>query len=186
MEPVSIEEGASHSRDATKYSVCAAVTTAVILILSAIGAALCGGIVYIPLKMLYPPSAYQIIAFIESGVYLITALLGFASMTKLRCMILAYMISCVLCICVSLAGLGRYCYDIFVFSQLGLFGDCGGGCLFVTVPICVLAVISLIGFVTSLVGSIYCCKGVCSPSDKKTSSNMTGMDRVRIPRPQTS
>ncbi|XP_041466026.1 uncharacterized protein LOC121416600 [Lytechinus variegatus] len=168
MEPVSIEEeGASHSRDATKYSVCAAITTAVILILSAIGAALCGGIVYIPLKMLYPPSAYQIIAFIESG-------------------ILAYMISCVLCICVSLAGLGRYCYDIFVFSQLGLFGDCGGGCLFVTVPICVLAVISLIGFVTSLVGSIYCCKGVCTPSDKKTSSNMTGMDQVRIPRPHTS
>ncbi|XP_030849578.1 uncharacterized protein LOC105446259 [Strongylocentrotus purpuratus] len=111
---------------------------------------------------------YQRIAFAQGGLYVLTALFGLGTICRYTCMIAFFLIACILSAFGSLGALGYYCYLIYFFVVLGSFENCQEACLYIVVPVCVLAVLSVMAFISALIGSIYCCSGMASSPPPST------------------
>ncbi|XP_030848414.1 uncharacterized protein LOC115918850 [Strongylocentrotus purpuratus] len=80
-------------------------------------------------------------------------------------MIAFFLNACILSAIASLGALGYHCFLIYYFANNGTFENCEifNACLYIIVPMCVLVVLSFMAFISALVGSIYCCRGMSSP-----------------------
>eukprot|EP00057_Strongylocentrotus_purpuratus_P008617 XP_011663091.1 PREDICTED: uncharacterized protein LOC100891468 [Strongylocentrotus purpuratus] len=116
---------------------------------------------------------YQRIAFAQGGLYLLTALFGLGTICRYTCMIAFFLMACILSAFASLGALGCYCYLIYIFVVFGSFENCQEACLYHTVPVCVLALLSIMAFISALVGSIYCFIGTSSSPPPSTSNKYT-------------
>ncbi|XP_054757292.2 uncharacterized protein LOC129263404 [Lytechinus pictus] len=169
MQPVTIvEDNPQREGYAGNYRVGAVTCVSVMLLLYAIGVAVCGGVGYIAGAI--PPSTilyYQICAFALGGLYLLTSVIGFGTACRNMCMIVFFLITCILSMVGSLSACGYFFYCIYWFVDIETdLRQCYAVCLYFFIPNCVSAFLSIIGFFTALAGSIYCCKGMSSPSNR--------------------
>ncbi|XP_030848829.1 uncharacterized protein LOC100891468 isoform X2 [Strongylocentrotus purpuratus] len=156
MQPVTIMENRpSRAGYSENNRAGAATCTAVFMIVYAIGSAVCGAIDFVP-RGVSSISLFQIFAFAQGGLYLLTALFGLGTICRYTCMIAFFLMACILSAFASLGALGCYCYLIYIFVVFGSFENCQEACLYHTVPVCVLALLSIMAFISALVGSIYC------------------------------
>ncbi|XP_030848822.1 uncharacterized protein LOC100888459 [Strongylocentrotus purpuratus] len=169
MQPVTIMENRpSRAGYSENYSAGAATCTAVFMIVYAIGSVVCGAIIFVPHGVhssVIFEYGYPIIAFAQCGLYLLTALFGLGTICRYTCMIAFFLIACILSAIASLGALGYHCFLIYLFATNGTFEKCQvfNACLYIIVPMCVLVVLSFMAFISALVGSIYCCRGMSSP-----------------------
>eukprot|EP00057_Strongylocentrotus_purpuratus_P026667 XP_011681141.1 PREDICTED: uncharacterized protein LOC105446257 [Strongylocentrotus purpuratus] len=184
MQPVTIMENRpSRAGYSENYSAGAATCTAVFMIVYAIGSAVCGLIVFVPSGVSSIFLLYQYIAFAQGGLYLLTALFGLGTICRYTCMIAFFLMACILSAIASLGVLGYYCFEIYLLAITNSFENCQEDCLYIVVPVFVLAVLSIMAFISALVGSIYCCSGMSS-SPPSTTLMVTQPATVYAPPPQ--
>ncbi|XP_041466985.1 uncharacterized protein LOC121417366 [Lytechinus variegatus] len=171
MQPVTIvENNPQREGYAENYNVGGATCASVMILLYAIGLAVCGGVGYIAGAIPISTILYdQICAFALGGLYLLTSIIGFGTSCRNMCMVRFFLTTCILSVIGSLTACGFFSYSIYLFVSPGINLEQCAECLYFLIPNCVSAFLSFIGFFTTLAGSIYCCQGMSSPDNRRTS-----------------